>query len=287
MKLTFAIIAAFLGQNADRTDPAALRVMSYNIRYGTAEDGINHWDRRKDFLVGTIRAFDPDVLGTQETLGFQRDYLAKQLTDHEGFGVGRDDGKDGGEMMAVYWRKGRFTKLAGGHFWLSPTPEQPGSKGWDTVFPRMATWVKLEDRLNLKAPPILLLNTHFDHRGQQARLESARLLRQQIAKLGKGCSIVLTGDFNSGEGSGPYKALFDPLDDAPSIVVDSYRVLHRERQADEGTATGFLAVNTKGSRIDWIACSRDWQVTAAAIDRTEREGRTPSDHFAVTAILRR
>jgi endonuclease/exonuclease/phosphatase family metal-dependent hydrolase len=151
----------------------------------------------------------------------------------------------------------------------------------------MATWVKLVDRRQPKAPPILLVNTHFDHLGPRARLESAHLLRKRLPKLGKDCSLILTGDFNASEGSPPYKALFDALDDQPSPVIDSYRAVHRERQPEEGTANGFLAKNTQGGRIDWIGCSRDWQVQAAAIDRAQRDGRTPSDHFPITAVLRR
>src|SRR5688572_13023530 len=85
-----------------------VRVLSFNIRYGTAADGENHWNQRKDFLIETIKAFDPDLLGTQETLGFQRDYLAEKLVQYESLGVGRVDGRENGEMMALYYRKARF-----------------------------------------------------------------------------------------------------------------------------------------------------------------------------------
>src|SRR5262245_56280830 len=91
--------------------PADVKVMSFNVRYGTAKDGENHWDRRKDFLAYTVKAFGPDLLGTQETLGFQRDFLAKKLAGYGVLGVGRDDGKEKGEMMAVYWREARFEKV--------------------------------------------------------------------------------------------------------------------------------------------------------------------------------
>jgi endonuclease/exonuclease/phosphatase family metal-dependent hydrolase len=274
-------------QQSPDSQPVDIRVMSFNIRYGTAPDGENDWDKRKEFLVETIRAFNPDLLGTQETLGFQRDYLAKHLPGHNAFGVGRDDGKDKGEMMAVYWRKDRFAKEDGGHFWLSETPDEAGSKSWDAMFPRLVTWVKLRERSRKDSRPILLLNTHFDHIGRKARLESARLLRKQLAALGKGSSIIVTGDFNSGEGTEPYQALFGPLADEPSPVIDTYRKAQPMREPNEGTGNGFLAKRTGGPRIDWIACSRDWQVRAAAIDRTSLDGRTPSDHFPVTAILGR
>lgn len=271
-------------------DPPAtgdIKVMSFNVRYGTAKDGENHWDKRKDFLADTIKAFGPDLLGTQETLGFQRDFLGEKLPGYDVLGVGRDDGKEKGEMMAVYWRKERFEKVAGGHFWLSETPNVAGSKSWDSSLPRMVTWVRLKDKLKPDAKPVLFVNTHFDHMGKVARLESAKLIRDRIGALGKDCSVILTGDFNSGEGSDPYKTLFDLRDKDESPVVDSFRVAHPKREAEEGTSSGFKAGASKGSRIDWIGVSRDWKVIAAGIDRTERNGRTPSDHFPVTAQIRR
>jgi endonuclease/exonuclease/phosphatase family metal-dependent hydrolase len=263
-------------------DPNDVRVMSFNVRFSTAKDGVNNWDNRKDFLGETVLAFDPDLLGTQETLADQRDFLAKKLPGHGGLSAGRDDGKEAGEMMAVYFRKDRFEKLDGGHFWLSETPDTVGSKSWDSSLPRMATWVKLKDKKAPAAAPIFYVNTHFDHRGPTARLESAKLMRAKIAELGKGCRVIVTGDFNSGEGSEPYKALFGGM----SPVVDTYRVAHPTPTKEEGTATGFKASATTGARIDWIGCSKEWTVVSAAIDRTARDGRTPSDHFPVTAVLK-
>jgi endonuclease/exonuclease/phosphatase family metal-dependent hydrolase len=269
-------------------NPPAVKVMSFNIRYGTANDGPNHWDKRKDFLADTIRAYDPDLLGTQETLVSQRDYLAAQFPTYGVFAAGRDDGKEKGETAALYWRKDRFKKLDGGHFWLSDMPDQPGSKGWDAALPRVVTWVKLAD---LKAPdpelhPVFFINTHFDHKGKKARIESAKLLRARIDQLAKGCSVIVTGDFNAGEASEPYAILFGKKDDATTLV-DTYRVAHPQRSKNEGTFNGFNPKAIGGARIDWIACSPDWTVKNAAIDRTTKDGRTPSDHFPITATLQR
>ena len=190
-------------------------------------------------------------------------------------------------MMALFYRRDRFEKLDGGHFWLSETPAQAGSKSWDSSLPRMVTWVKLRDRRQESARPVLFANTHFDHRGPVARLESARLLRRQLAVLGEGCSLIVTGDFNSADGSPPHGALFGALEDQPSPVVDTYRVTHSNAAPEEGTMSGFKAGAAGGARIDWIGASRDWQVLEAGIDRTARDGRTPSDHYPVTAKLRR
>jgi arylsulfatase A-like enzyme/endonuclease/exonuclease/phosphatase family metal-dependent hydrolase len=252
----------------------------------TARDGENHWERRKEFLIETIQAFDPDLLGTQETEGFQRDYLAQHLPQYDYLGVGRNDGRESGEMMALYYKKERFEKLAGDHFWLSETPDQVGSKSWDSSLPRMVTWVQLRDRHRAESPPILFLNTHFDHLGARTRVESARLLRRQVAALGQGCSVIVTGDFNAGEDSEPYRALFAPVEEQPSPLVDTFRVAHPQRGPNEGTFSGFKADAIGGARIDWIGISRDWQLVQAEIDRTARDGRTPSDHFPVTAMLR-
>jgi endonuclease/exonuclease/phosphatase family metal-dependent hydrolase len=283
-----ALLAGCVAAGSARgQETPGVKVMSYNVRYASAPDGENHWDKRKAFLAEVVKAFDPDLLGTQETLAVQRDFLAEQLPTHGVLAAGRDDGKEKGEMMALYWRKDRFEKLDGGHFWLSETPEKPGSKSWDSSLPRMATWVKLRDLRAPGAKPVLFANTHFDHRGQQARLESAKLLRDRLAKLGEGCSLIVTGDFNSAEGSEPYQALFGKRGDAESPVVDTLRVAHPKRGENEGTSSGFKATATGGNRIDWIGCSRDWTVVKAEIDRTSRDGRTASDHWAVTAVLRR
>ncbi|MEI6194241.1 MAG: endonuclease/exonuclease/phosphatase family protein [Verrucomicrobiota bacterium] len=286
LAVTLAMAANSFLIAAESDSPRDLKVMSYNIRYGTAKDGENHWDKRKDFLAETIKAANPDLLGTQETLGFQRDFLAETLTNYQVLAAGREDGKEQGEMTAIYWRQNRFEKVDGGHFWLSETPGEVGSKGWDTSLPRMATWVRLKDK-SKAGKPVLWINTHFDHVGKIARLESAKLIRDRIGMLGKDCSVIVTGDFNSGEGSEAYKALFGLRGDEASPVLDSYRAAHPEREQNEGTTTPFLSAAGNGSRIDWIAVSRDWKMTAAEIVHPDRDGRTPSDHFPVTAMLRR
>jgi endonuclease/exonuclease/phosphatase family metal-dependent hydrolase len=286
--LTASLILGLLGITCSWSPGEQLRVMSYNIRYGTAPDGENHWERRKEFLVATIRAFSPDLLGTQETLSFQRDYLAEHMPEYEVLGVGREDGKERGEMMAVFWRKDRFEVIDSGHFWLSETPEIPGSKSWDSSLPRMVTWVKLRDRLAESKPPIVWFNTHFDHRGAVARRQSARLVRQKLEELGKDCSLIVTGDFNAAESSEAYRILFGISEDGrASALVDTFRVAVPVSGLEEGTFSGFNVRNVTGPRIDWIGCSRDWEVLKAGIDRTARDGKTPSDHFAVYAVLSR
>ena len=267
-----------------------IRVMSFNIRYGTANDGINRWDVRKDFLMETIEDFDPDLLGTQETLASQRDYLSERMPDFDRVAAGRDDGDEKGEMAALFYRKDRFERLDAGHFWLSETPDKVGSKGWDAALPRIATWVKLKDLRMPESEPILFLNTHFDHQGERARAESARLIRMKLSQIGQGCRCIVTGDFNADPAQPPYRELFEldskgTRDNVP-LLVDTLRAYSPIPQPEEGTFSGFDAKKTGGSRIDWIACSREFEIRLAGIDRTSLEGRTPSDHFPVTAVLR-
>ncbi len=283
--LGLAAIGSTAAAAAEET--GSLKVMSFNIRYGTAKDGADHWDKRKDFLADTIRAFDPDLLGTQETLGFQKDFLAQKMETHEAWGVGRDDGGPKGEMTALFYRKSRFEKLDAGHFWLSETPEKPGSKSWDTSLTRMVSWVKLKDKSAATAKPILFLNTHFDHQGVKARWESAKLIRKKIEELAKGDSVILTGDFNEGANSNPYLELFESKPGQALSLLDTFREANPKPSPEEGTFNGFKASQTRGTRIDWIGCTPDWHVKAAVIDRTVRDGRTPSDHFPVTATLAR
>jgi endonuclease/exonuclease/phosphatase family metal-dependent hydrolase len=151
----------------------------------------------------------------------------------------------------------------------------------------MATWLKLRDLKAPDAKPVLWVNTHFDHMGKKSRLEAAKIVRERLLVLGKDCSVIVTGDFNADEGSEPYKALFDQAGEKESPVVDTLRVVSPKRGANEGTTSGFRADATRGPRIDWIGCSRDWTVRKAGIDRTAKGGRTPSDHFAVFAVLGR
>ena len=256
--------------------------MTFNIRYGTADDGDNRWERRKGLLVRTITAFDPDVLGVQEALASQVDELREALGGYEFVGVGRDDGKREGEFAGMYVKAGRFEKLAAGDFWLSETPDTPGSKGWDASLPRAASWARLRDRRS--GQTTLFLNAHFDHLGRKARLESAKLLRRKADELrDNAAAVVVLGDFNATEDDEPYAALVGREGDAMRLV-DSYRAARPARGPDEATFHGFTGKQV-GSRIDWVLHSRELRTVSCEIVR-EPEGRPQaSDHFAVAAVL--
>ncbi|WP_437188061.1 endonuclease/exonuclease/phosphatase family protein [Planctomicrobium sp. SH668] len=266
-------------------DKSEVRVMSFNIRYGSAQDGQDSWDHRKDFLVETIKKYSPDLLGTQETLAFQMKFISDNLPGYTAFGVGREDGDKKGEMTAIFYRTDRFTKLDGGHFWLSETPDQPGSKSWDSSLPRMVSWLKLKDNVAPNNPVIYFANTHFDHRGQTARLESAKLIRQRVEVLPAGSRVIVTGDFNATSDDPPYAAIFGEVNGKKS-VRDAYRIANPKVLENEATFQGFQLGREIGKSIDWVGVTPGFSVKSAVINRVSKDKRYPSDHFPIEVILK-
>lgn len=287
--LLSGIAAPARAATADAVAPPLVRVMTYNLRYAGGDSGENAWENRRGFLLETIRAFDPDLLGTQECLGLQAAFLRDSLPGYGFVGVGRDDGKLAGEMCAVFWKKSAFRKAGEGHFWLSETPDVPGSVGWDAALTRMATWVQLVPLADTTCA-LTFVDTHFDHVGEEARRQSSRVLRERIGAIA-GCGgnrIVVVGDFNSPaqpDAGSPYGVLVS-LDARriPTRFDDAYRALH-EPSRDEATYHGYSGA-TAGERIDWILTSPDLDAVASEIVRTSRDGRYPSDHFPVSAVIR-
>lgn len=272
-------LALFSGSgDAVAAEPAELRVMSFNIRNGSAKDGDNAWPHRQQLVVDTIRAFNPDLLGTQETLPFQADYISSELPEYSKIGWTRDRNENG-EQCAIFYRADRFELVESGQFWLSETPDEKYSKSWDSSLPRVATWVVLRDGRN-NEQEFVFANTHFDHRGRTARLESAMLIRQRAEAL-DGAPIILTGDFNCPEKSAPWTELT-----GSRLLRDTRRTLYPQVQDNEGTFNGFRG-QAGDRRIDWILATEQFEVHAADIDRTNDDGRYPSDHYPVTAVLQR
>ena len=269
----------------ERSEP--LRVMSLNVRTGSAPDGANAWPNRRALLLRAVRDYDPDLLGTQEALAFQNDEIQRVLPGHGFAGGGRDDGKAKGEFSPIYYRTDRFELVASGQFWLSDTPEVPGSKSWDSAFPRIATWARLRDRRGGGGAnrELLFVNTHWDHAGPVARLRAAEIIRARVKSLaGAGAAVIVAGDLNCTEDDEPYAVLTGRGDDALTLT-DSYRAAHPERQTEEATFHGFKGT-VAGSRIDFILHTAQLETVEAAIDRVSDGTLYPSDHYPVTATLR-
>ena len=276
------LAVAFFAARTRAADAPSLHVMTFNVRYATAADGPNAWQHRKDLLAKTIRGFEPDLLGTQEVLASQADFLIEQLPGDAFIGVGRDDGKRGGEFSAVLVNRSRFEVVDSGTFWLSETPQRPGSKSWDSSLPRVATWARLRDRAAGNRE-LCYLNTHWDHRGRQARRESARLIRRWLAEHARGLPTIVTGDLNVTEADEAYRTL---VAEKPGEVrlLDVYRQIHPQAAPDEATFHDFTG-KRQGRRIDFIFASPEFTASEARIDAAHDGALYPSDHFPVTAVL--
>lgn len=258
-----------------------LRVMSFNVRYDNPDDGEHNWHKRKERVANAIHFYEPDLLGTQEVLHGQMEDLCSRLTDYESVGVGREDGNRQGEYAALWFRKDRFELLSSGHFWLSETPDVPGSKGWDGACERMASWARLKDKQN--GNELLFMNTHLDHVGQAARSEGVKLLMTKAAELGQGIPVVLTGDFNAEPTSSVIAALTDSGN--PHRLVDA-------RTASPlvyGPAWSYHDFETlpyaNRPLIDYIFLSRTWKVTKFGVLAEHENGALLSDHAPVLAVI--
>jgi len=259
------------------SSPAQTRVMTYNIRNSNARDGVNAWNKRKATLVGLIRKVNPDILGTQEVLKDQLKYLKTSLSDYESFGVGRNDGKHKGEHSALFFRKEKYERISGGNFWLSETPQIPGSKSWDAAITRICSWVELQEKST--GTILYVFNTHFDHRGKQARRNSAILMRRTIDSLAGDHPVIVTGDFNLGPDDPGYATMTDQK---------SYRIPLLDSYMDGAltyTDCGFEVANKNCNRIDYIFSSAQYTKSEYTVHTDNNGTYYPSDHLTVSVLL--
>ena len=266
-------------------------VMTFNIRYGTADDGANKWENRRELVFSVIRKCDADVIGLQEALGFQIDEICKAVPRYAKIGVGRDDGKTKGEHSAILYRSDRFEVEQGGTFWLSDTPEVPGSITWGNACTRICTWARFVEKKTGRT--FYHYNLHLDHVSQPAREKSMVLLSDRIRSRKQTDPFVVTGDFNADErnpailflkGKTSLPSKEGGRAENPIPIVDTFRVLHPDAN-DVGTFNDFKGTDT-GGKIDYILTTSDVHVLDAQILHDNAEGRYPSDHFPVTARLR-
>jgi len=265
---------------APRARVDEVRVTTLNIRYDEPRDGADAWPNRRARVATLLDGLRPDVLGVQEALAHQVEGLRQDLARFGVVGRGRDaDG--GGEQCAIFFDKGRFSLGASGTFWLSPTPEAP-SRGWDAALNRIATWAQLVERDTGRA--LLVINTHFDHLGVEARREAAQLVAQRVLELAQGGPAVLLGDFNFGPNSDGYRALDAVLDDAGAVSAGG-------STGPRATFTGFgkptaAKLAAEGPRIDHIFVPPGAKVLRHQVHaERESDSRFASDHRAVSAVL--
>lgn len=248
-----------------------LKVMSYNIRLGSAQDGTNSWALRYTATGEMLEDQKPDVFGVQEALEYQVRYI-EEMCGYESVGVGRENGKKEGEHMSIFWNKKTVSMLKWGTFWLSDTPEKP-SKGWDAECFRTATWALMKDKKTGKK--FYFVNTHLDHKGTEAQKNGLKLIVDRIAEINPdGLPMVLTGDFNI-EPKNP------ALKDLDARMQSSRKIA--EKTDDHATYNGWGKSSTM---IDYIyvsgfsSCPEYQTVTKRYEDR-----KFISDHYPIFARL--
>lgn len=248
---------------------ATLNVATFNIRYDTAKDGVNAWPNRREWVRDLLDYHELDIVGVQEALAHQIDFLAQGRFAM--VGVGRDDGKRAGEFSAILYDQKRFERLLDGTFWLSETPEQP-SRGWDADLNRVCSWVKLRDRLTERT--FYHFNTHFDHRGTVARERSAELILKQADTLAGQEAFFVTGDFNLEPETSPIRRLSAALRNAREVS-------ETKPYGPTGTFNGFDIQRPLEKPIDYIFVNRPVRVLRFAVLPDNWALRYPSDHLPI------
>ncbi len=255
------------------------RLATYNIRHELSKDtGEIVWSQRKVVIEGLIRYHGFNIFGVQEAYATQLEDLKIGLPNYNRIGIGREDGKQAGEHTAIFYDTTLFELCDQGNFWLNEVDVSHPRKGWDAAVERICTWGIF--MFKESEEKFLLVNNHFDHRGMQARLESARLLLKKVHEIGNGIPLILMGDFNFTQHEEPYRLLNDSeeVDDCYSLALSKY--------ANNSTFNGFGKRIDGETRIDHIFVSNDFQVKRYAILTDTYRGLFPSDHFPVVADLK-
>ena len=271
MKLLLFLSLSILLQSAMSQ---SIKVMTYNLRYDTPNDGINQWSNRISKVNTLIAKYDPDLIGVQEALKHQIQDVLTGLPQYAYIGVGRDDGKENGEYSAILYKKDRFEIITQKTFWLSETPNVAGSKSWDAAITRIVTVVKFRDKNTNKQ--FLHLNTHFDHIGKEARKNSVALIQGFLAgsEISQGhIPILVSGDFNSEPHEDPYKLM----------IAASSRTLFDSKPVTStiGTFCGFGVGVISCRVIDYIFHTNDWTVENYQVIQDNDGKNYPSDHLPV------
>ena len=247
------------------------KAISYNIRLDNPGDNEDNWHLRKRDLVNFIKNEKPDFLGIQEALLHQAEYLDGSLDDYNYIGVGRDDGKQAGEIMAIFYKKDKWHLIKDSTIWLSETPNEP-SMGWDAACYRTCTIGFFK---TINGRNIIVLNTHFDHIGQTARSKSSGVILEFLKTLNKDYSLILLGDFNAEPHSTVMSDFFNNLQDSKEKAL--YKLNHFE-----GTYNGFKLDSIYTKRIDYIFTSANLSpITYIVPSPKTQNGRHLSDHFPI------
>lgn len=275
----FLTLIMLIVAGCDRKDKDVIKVMTLNVRYDNPRDSINAWPCRAEQVSEFINDQSPDIFGMQEVLWSQYIYLDSVLTDYASEGVGRDDGLKGGEMNPVFYRKDKFDLVRTKTFWLSETPEFPGSKAWGSSLPRVVTWMELVNRDT--HDHFCFFNTHFAHDSDSARVMSSETLLERVSGISQGFPFIITGDFNMEPDSRGYKILTGP-DESVSLLRDSYFISKEKPYGPSYTFNGFSDKPGSG-RIDYIFVKNGMKVLEHKTIIHKEGNVFLSDHWPVIA----
>lgn len=250
-------------------------LLCYNLRYDNPQDGINTWNNRKHFISDMIKFYDIDLLCVQEALHNQLNDLLKEAPDLSFVGVGRDDGNTKGEYAAILYNTKRFQLVNSGNFWLSEDPETP-SMGWDAACIRVCSWAEFKPIDGSKS--FFVFNAHFDHVGEIARLESAKLIVKKVTGIVKNSPVIITGDFNTTPETEAIKTISETFNDTYSSSLQKH-------YGPEGTWNAFDYQSPLDTRIDYCFASKHLEVLKHAHLDDARDGRFHSDHLPVFVKL--
>ena len=249
-----------------------LKVMTYNIRLSLESDKENSWNNRKDDALALMSYYHPDYFGVQEAIPQQMIDIKTNLKDYDFVGVGRDDGKNQGEYSAIFYDKNKLEVTKSGTFWLSETPEKP-SKGWDAAYNRVCTYAFF--KIKNTGKQFLAMNLHFDHVGDVARVNSAKLILEKIKELNpKNLPLTLAGDFNLTDGSEPIKIISKSL-------TDSYYNSQKPHYGPKGTWQNFDINTPSTERLDYVFVKGFDVLSNRTINDRRENLLYPSDHFPV------
>ncbi|MBK6963589.1 MAG: endonuclease/exonuclease/phosphatase family protein [Bacteroidales bacterium] len=258
-----------------------LKVMTWNIRLDTPDDGVNQWKYRKKDLSNEILKRNPDLLGVQEAKHNQMKNMRCLLRGYKSIGVGRDDGKKEGEYSALFYQKSRLNPVRSGTFWLSETPDVPGSRGWDAACNRVVTWAEFEEKATGRH--FIAFNTHFDHMGEEARIQSALLIIKKLGELAGKLPIILTGDLNVTEKHRAYRIL--TFSENEYTLSDSRKRADVKVSGPDFSFVGFDPAFEPKELIDYILVTWDLKVISSEIYDFRSTGKYLSDHLPVIAEI--
>ncbi|MFO0894362.1 MAG: endonuclease/exonuclease/phosphatase family protein [Phycisphaerales bacterium] len=274
--------------------PEALSVVTFNVRYANAADGANRWEARKERALAYLAGSRADFIGLQEVLPSQMKEVVAALPGYGHIARSRDASPFEGESTPIFYDRASWVPVEGmqGTFWLSETPEIPGSRSWRSGCPRIATWAIFRHQRNGRR--VLVLNTHLDNESQQARDHGARAIAEFLATRSNRAApaapgslpppaVIVTGDFNAGPTNSCRRTIMEGASGSPPLR-DAYRVIHPDGEAGAGTFHGFRG-GADGPSIDAIMISAELQPKVASIDRHEPGTQPLSDHYPLRTTL--